>query len=81
MGWGSGGELLRDIASMADPYLWGDKSVEFYTQLIDLFEDHDCDTIDEAVGVSKHLDKAIAKWASQFAEACPECGSIECNEW
>lgn len=68
MGWGSGASLLREIAFMADPYIYGDKASEFYGKLIELFEQMDCDTIDEAEGTSPYLDKAIAKWKEQFED-------------
>jgi hypothetical protein len=69
VGWGSGSQLLGEVVELIDPYIYGDVAkARVYAKLIDLFEDHDCDTIDEARGVSESFDKAIDTWAEQFQD-------------
>jgi len=64
MGWASGSELLGDIVELAEENLElrEDTAVDFYRQLIDLFESHDCDTIDDCEGICDAMDEAINQW-------------------
>lgn len=39
-----------------------------FGELIDLFEDHDCDTIDECRGYDPSLDQAVGIWQEQFKD-------------
>jgi hypothetical protein len=35
---------------------------EFYKKMIEIFEDHDCDTLDECVGVDAAFDSAFEEY-------------------
>lgn len=54
MGW-NGGELFKDIVQVVGHKI----TKEEYVQLIDLFEDQDCDTLDEVRGLNASLDCAL----------------------
>lgn len=47
MGWASGASLLDDVAKLVMPLLAPTVRRQVAERLIDLFEDADCDTIDE----------------------------------
>jgi hypothetical protein len=70
MGWSGGSSLLVGVARIVDIYLPNeDAAMDVYARLIDLFEDHDCDTIDECEGRGpKYLDLAVEQWRAQFEE-------------
>lgn len=71
MGWGSGSELLVKITKLIDPYipLHENFKADLYLELIDMFEDGDCDTIDECEGRGPAaLDLAVWRWRSRFEE-------------
>lgn len=60
MGWGSGSGLMRRIMG-AHANVYGSESeqdVKFYEELIEMFEDEDCDTLDECVGLCPAWDRA-----------------------
>lgn len=50
MGWASGSELLERLITVVEDTV-DDRlaRVEIYKQMIDAFEDHDCDTVYECV--------------------------------
>jgi hypothetical protein len=70
VGWGSGSSLLSQIADLLEECVPGDLEWkhEFYDKLISLFEDYDCDTIDEAYGGWITLNAAIDRWRLQFED-------------
>lgn len=47
MGWASGSSLLDEVAILVMPYLKKEVRAIVADYLIDLFENEDCDTIDE----------------------------------
>jgi len=47
MGWASGSELLSEVWEITRPYIPKEKRVGIMLKLMDKFEDHDCDTLDE----------------------------------
>lgn len=48
MGWASGSSLLNDVAKLVMPFVNSEpERANLAGQLIDLFEDEDCDTINE----------------------------------
>ncbi len=64
MGWASGSGLLADVAmaiedALLDTDLSTKAKIELYSQIIEAFEDRDCDTLDECVGISDELDEAL----------------------
>lgn len=48
MGWASGSQLAQDVWDLIRPFLYVSERQRVARQLIDLFENMDCDTIDEA---------------------------------
>lgn len=47
MGWCKGGEILRKTLRVVLPDASPEKRQDIVDQLVDIFEDGDCDTIDE----------------------------------
>ena len=63
MGWSSGSRVADDLIkalqeSVDDDYV----REEFYKKMIEIFEDHDCDTLDECVGVDAAFDSAFEEF-------------------
>jgi len=63
MGWSSGSRVADDLIkalqeSVEDDYV----REEFYKKMIEIFEDHDCDTLDECVGVDAAFDSAFEEF-------------------
>lgn len=58
MGWSSGGRLLGDIVMSTKKSIPSKYRKEYYKLLIDHFECHDCDVIDECLNIDKEFDKA-----------------------
>lgn len=63
MGWSSGSRVADDLIkalqeSVEDDYI----REEFYKKMIEIFEDHDCDTLDECVGVDAAFDSAFEEF-------------------
>jgi len=56
MGWSGGGELLREIISIVDEDIAPQRKKVIYKRLIDAFEWHDADTLDECMGISEAFD-------------------------
>lgn len=46
MGWATGSEIFENVLEIVEPYL-GDSKEEVVRELIELFEDYDCDTLGE----------------------------------
>lgn len=65
MGWASGSELLEGIIRTLREHVPDKRAREaIYDDLIPIFEDHDCDTLDECVGIG---DPAFdAAWAKIY---------------
>lgn len=59
MGWGSGSELLGEVLDIIEPHVTGRVEEAVYVKLIDAFWNHDADTLDELVGRSPVLDRAL----------------------
>lgn len=65
MGWATGSEILCEVASSAKKVMGDvpkDDRVEFYAELIEVFTQHDCDTIEECRGVDPALDVAVSRY-------------------
>lgn len=63
MGWSSGSRVADDLIkalseTVEDDYI----REEFYRKMIEIFEDHDCDTLDECVGVDAAFDSAFEEF-------------------
>lgn len=57
MGWASGSEIAAAIVKEAKKAIPDKKKrSKFYARLIDIFENADCDTLDEATGIDKLFD-------------------------
>lgn len=60
MGWASGSELMAVILKIAQKNGFGSKKRKnSYQQLIEAFEDHDCDTLDECRGIDPLFDEVL----------------------
>jgi hypothetical protein len=57
MGWASGSSLMRLIISQSRDSI----KVENYVDLIDAFEEYDCDTLDECLGICNNFDIAYSR--------------------
>jgi hypothetical protein len=53
MGWASGSILAEDIWSLVSKYIPKKDKKKIARKFIDLFEDQDCDTMDEAESLVK----------------------------
>lgn len=67
MGWTSGSSLFSEIAETIERYV-SDSQVKYnlYYELIESFLEADCDTLNECVGISKELDKALVDFEIVF---------------
>jgi len=63
MGWASGSLIMSDIMEIVTEYcsfLGGVGSEkQFYRELIRIFKEEDCDTLDECLGVNPVFDKVL----------------------
>lgn len=60
MGWASGSELMASIIKIAERYVDGpSKRIKMYEELIQVFEDHDCDTLEECEHLSRDFKIAL----------------------
>ena len=66
MGWASGSGIAADLIHAIETNV-EDKLArrQLYSELIDIFETYDCDTLDECVGTSKEFD---AEWKERNPE-------------
>ncbi|MCX6035002.1 MAG: hypothetical protein NTV38_08505 [Chloroflexi bacterium] len=56
MGWASGSQLAEDVWDVVRPAIPQKNRQELAVKIIRLFEDHDCDTLDEAQSLIKDAD-------------------------
>ena len=73
MGWSSGSRVADDLIkalseTVEDDYV----REEFYKKMIEIFEDHDCDTLDECVGVDAAFDSAFEEYTDNTVDDWPE---------
>lgn len=73
MGWSSGSRVADDLIkalleTVDDDYV----REEFYKKMIEIFEDHDCDTLDECVGVDAAFDSAFEEFTDNTIDEWPE---------
>lgn len=71
MGWASGSDLLGQMINLVEYYKDSlpAKKVGMYMDMIEAFEDHDCDTVEECLGKSKDFDKAFKRlYPEEFEE-------------
>ncbi len=69
MGWSTGSMILSGIIKTIERNV--EHSVdrqEIYEDLIDIFEDYDCDTLDECLGESEEFDLVYKSMYSQDPE-------------
>lgn len=59
MGWSNGSYLLRGVAEAALKHFKDKKRIKFYEEIIELFENHDCDTLQECFEYDTALDAAL----------------------
>lgn len=60
MGWASGSSLMSDvIASVKKEVRDKDARTRLYIGLIEAFEEHDCDTLEECLGEDDAFDVAL----------------------
>jgi len=63
MGWSSGSRVADDLIKALSETVDDDYVREsFYKKMIEIFEDHDCDTLDECVGVDAAFDSAFEEF-------------------
>jgi hypothetical protein len=63
MGWASGSRLVSQlIESAKDTISNTSERSYFYEQMIEIFEEFDCDTMDECVGVDTIFDEVWEKY-------------------
>lgn len=53
MGWGSGSELAENVWRTVRNFIPTKRRKEIASRIIDLFENEDCDTMDEAIDLSR----------------------------
>lgn len=80
MGWSSGSEILSRLIPLIEnacENLEPNHPRHLYSDIIDIFEDGDCDTCEEAMGISEDFDNAIKlrfkerygkSWEEEFGE-------------
>ena len=78
MGWASGSGLMSEVISaIKEAGVDFEKRVEIYTDLIGIFESHDCDTMDECMGEDKAFDKAMRESYPEYFEE----EDVDLDEW
>lgn len=59
MGWASGSGLMQDVITAVNKsFRRGKGAKKFYEMVIEAFQDHDCDTLDECKGSDPDFDAA-----------------------
>ncbi len=59
MGWASGSRLASDLIDALSEIVDDDTTRQaIYARMIEIFEDHDCDTLDECCGIDAAFDEA-----------------------
>lgn len=73
MGWSSGSRLLGDVIESLQKHVPDDEAREaVYVELIDAFEDFDCDTLDECTGEDEAFDAALKHVHPEWYEESEE---------
>ena len=69
MGWASGSGLMSEIIEIVEEHFpsIGEKD-ELFFNMIKVFADADCDTLDECLGQSPSFDDALSKYNAKFSE-------------
>lgn len=63
MGWSTGSSLFSDVISILKDKIEDDVQREdLYYDLIEAFENYDCDTLDECKGEDKAFDRAYKQY-------------------
>ena len=58
MGWSSGSKIMTEIIeTLMETIVDEDDRAETYSALIDIFEDYDCDTLDECLEIDEVFDE------------------------
>jgi len=87
MGWASGSEIADATWNLVRDYIPEDKRKEIADKFVEVFEDHDCDTIDEAESLvsdadnvqknSSHMENVLfsppAEESSNEDDQCEKC--------
>lgn len=64
MGWSSGSRLAEELIEVIkDVFTNHEEREEFYEKMIPIFEDFDCDTLDECIGTDSAFDSV---WESMY---------------
>lgn len=59
MGWARGSRIMTEIIEAAKDTISDDaERLDLYKIMIDIFEDHDCDTLDECLEIDDIFDEA-----------------------
>lgn len=69
MGWSTGSRLMSEIIEMIEehfPPIVGKD--ELFYNLIKIFTEYDCDTLDECLGQSPSFDDALSKHHAHFSD-------------
>lgn len=74
MSWASGSEMMSNIITTSEKFMQcGDNdSVAYYKELIECFEDFDCDTLHECLGENVAFDVAFAQMYPEHYEELME---------
>lgn len=60
MGWASGSRLASRLIGVALEHISNEEERDnFYDEMIDAFEDADCDTLDECMGIDPVFDQRL----------------------
>lgn len=65
MGWSSGSSLFSGIIDVLKKTVDDDSRHQIYEELIELFEDQDCDTLSECLGEDEIFDEV---WYEMYPE-------------
>jgi hypothetical protein len=71
MGWASGSRLLSSVVESIKTHV-SDKETRsaIYVEIVDAFEDFDCDTLDECMGIDSVFDEYLKEngWDHLFGD-------------
>lgn len=59
MGWSSGSDLMTEVIMSAMKHVPDSSRKKFYKEMIEAFENCDCDTLHECVGADRFFDAAF----------------------
>jgi len=72
MGWASGSELAEDVwAAVRNLIPGGSTRVHAAHKIIELFEDYNCDTIDEAEKLCADAGRVYDEWRDEIVYTMP----------